>query len=281
MAPKTKAPVRQRNARATSTPVVRLRQRGREEYEDRVAVEEPLEIRLGGKSVAVVMRSPGEDRELAAGFLFTEGILKGKEELSRVEHRRDPKNPRLCNVINVTPKAGVNLSERGWQRNFVSSSSCGLCGKLTIESIHLHAPAVDDDFRVSTRVLLSLPDQLRSRQEGFDETGGLHAAGLFDKNGRLLLLREDIGRHNAVDKIIGAALLNGLLPLGDRVLMVSGRTSFEIVQKALMARIPFVAAVSAASSLAVELAESSDLGLVGFLRGESMNVYAGSHRIVS
>ena len=140
---------------------------------------------------------------------------------------------------------------------------------------------MDDGFRVSTRVLLSLPNQLRSGQAGFDETGGLHAAGLFDAEGRLLLLREDIGRHNAVDKIIGAALWNGQLPLSGRMLMVSGRTSFEIVQKALMARIPFVAAVSAASSLAVELAEGSNMGLVGFLRGESMNAYAGAGRIVS
>ena len=209
MTPKMKIPARSRNGRATSTPVTRFRRQGREDCEDRIAVEEPLEIRLGGKSVAVVMRSPGEDHELAAGFLFTEGILKGKDEVSRVGHRKDPKNPKLCNVINVTPTAGVDLSGRGWQRNFVSSSSCGLCGKLTIESVHLHAPAVDDDFRVSTQVLLGLPDQLRSGQEGFDETGGLHAAGLFDKEGRLLLLREDIGRHNAVDKIIGAALLNG------------------------------------------------------------------------
>ena len=281
MTHKTKAAAKPQNARATSTSVARVRPQGREDCEDRIAVEEPLEIRLGGKSVAVVMRSPGEDDELAAGFLYTEGILKGKNEVSRVGHRRDPKNPKLCNVINVTPKAGVDLSKRGWQRNFVSSSSCGLCGKLTIESIHLHAPALDDDFSISTEVLLSLPEQLRAGQQGFEETGGLHAAGLFDKEGHLLLLREDIGRHNAVDKIIGAALLNDLLPLRDRVLMVSGRTSFEIVQKALMARIPFVAAVSAASSLAVELAESSDLGLVGFLRGESMNAYAGAHRIVS
>ncbi len=273
--------VKRRNERTASTQIARLRQQSLEEREDRVAVEEPLEIRLGGKSVAVVMRSPGEDHELAAGFLFTEGILKGKGEVSRIEHCRDPKNPKLCNVINVTPQSGVDLSERGWQRNFVSSSSCGLCGKLTIESVHLHAPAVDDGFRVSTRVLLSLPNQLRSGQAGFDETGGLHAAGLFDAEGRLLLLREDIGRHNAVDKIIGAALWNGQLPLSGRMLMVSGRTSFEIVQKALMARIPFVAAVSAASSLAVELAEGSNMGLVGFLRGESMNAYAGAGRIVS
>jgi FdhD protein len=246
-----------------------------------VAVEEPLEIRLGSKSVAVVMRSPGEDHELAVGFLFTEGILKGKKEVSRIGHCRDPKNPKLCNVISVTPEGNVDLDERGWQRNFVSSSSCGLCGKLTIESVHLHAPAIEDGFRVSSEVLLRIPDRLRSGQAGFDETGGLHAAGLFDREGRLLSVREDIGRHNAVDKIIGAALLNDELPLCDRLLMVSGRTSFEIVQKALMARIPFVAAVSAASSLAVELAESSDMGLVGFLREDSMNVYAGARRIVS
>lgn len=276
-----KARVKQKNERATSARIEHLGRQHRQEREDRLAVEEPLEIRLGGKSVAVVMRSPGEDHELAAGFLFTEGILKGKAEVTKIEHCRNPKNPKLCNVINVTPRAGVELSERGWQRNFVSSSSCGLCGKLTIQSIHLHAPAVQDTFRVSPEVLLSLSDRLRSAQAGFDETGGLHAAGLFDGEGRLLRVREDIGRHNAVDKIIGAALLNDELPLRGRLLMVSGRTSFEIVQKALMARIPFIAAVSAASSLAVELAESSSMGLVGFLRGESLNVYAGIRRIVS
>jgi len=276
-----KVPAKKRNLRAASTHIARVRRQAREEREDRIAIEEPLEIRLGGQSVAVVMRTPGEDHELAAGFLFTEGILTGKQDVQKIAHCTDPKHPKLCNVIDVTPKGPVDLSERGWQRNFVSSSSCGLCGKLTIESVHLHAPAVDDGLRVSTRVLLSLPGRLRSGQTGFDETGGLHAAGLFDAEGRLLLLREDIGRHNAVDKIIGAALLNGKLPLSGRMLMVSGRTSFEIVQKALMARIPFVAAVSAASSLAVELAESSRMGLVGFLRGETMNAYAGAERIVS
>ena len=270
------------NLRTVSTSVARLGQHTREEREDRLAIEEPLEIRLGGRNISVVMRTPGDDHELAAGLLFTEGILTGRQEVERIEHRTDPENPRLCNVIDVTPRAAVvGLSERGWQRNFVSSSSCGLCGKLTIESVHLHAPAVDDGLRVSVRVLLRLPDRLRSAQAGFDETGGLHAAGLFDAEGRLLCLREDIGRHNAVDKIIGAALLNDELPLSGRILMVSGRTSFEIVQKALMARIPFVAAVSAASSLAVELAESSRMGLVGFLRGEGMNAYAGAERIVS
>jgi FdhD protein len=170
--------------------------------------------------------------------------------------------------------------KRGWQRNFVSASSCGLCGKLTIESVRLEAPPVTKDpLRVGPEVLAALVDKMRAGQEGFDETGGIHGAGLFDEGGNLLFVREDIGRHNAVDKIVGAALLKDELPLSEKILVVSGRASFEIVQKALMARIPFVAAVSAASSLAVELAESSGMGLVGFLRGSSMNVYAGSHRI--
>jgi FdhD protein len=276
-----KARAKQENIHAISTRIARLGSRAREERYDRIAVEEPLEIRLGGQSVSVVMRTPGEDHELAAGFLFTEGILTGKEEIQKIAHSTNPKDPKLCNVIDVTPETPVDLSAKGWQRNFVSSSSCGLCGKLTIESVHLHAPPIDDAFRVSVQVLLSLPNRLRSGQAGFDETGGLHAAGLFDAEGRLLLLREDIGRHNAVDKIIGAALLRDQLPLSGLILMVSGRTSFEIVQKALVARIPFVAAVSAASSLAVELAESSRMGLVGFLRGEAMNAYAGAGRIVS
>ena len=267
--------------RAMKTSVARFQQHERVEQQDRLAVEEPLEIRLGGQSISVVMRTPGEDHELAAGLLFTEGILTSAAEVEKIEHCTDPKTPKLCNVIDVTPRAPVDLSQRGWQRNFVSSSSCGLCGKLTIESVHLHAPAVDDGLRVSPHVLSGLPERLRSGQAGFAETGGLHAAGLFDADGNLLLLREDIGRHNAVDKLIGAAFLNDSLPLSGRILMVSGRTSFEIVQKALMARIPFVAAVSAASSLAVELAESSRMGLVGFLRGETMNAYAGAGRIIS
>jgi FdhD protein len=228
------------------------------------------------------MRSPGHDEELAAGFLFTEGILKGKSELVSVRHRRDPRHPELCNVINAIPAEGVPIDERGWQRNFVSASSCGLCGKLTIESVRLQtSPVTSDPLRVKAELLRSLPERMRAGQEGFDETGGVHAAGLFNEEGKLLYLREDIGRHNAVDKVIGAALLEDRLPLEGRILMVSGRASFEIVQKALMARIPLLAAVSAASSLAVELAESSGMGLVGFLRGDSMNIYAGADRVLS
>ena len=236
---------------------------------------------MQGKSVAVVMRSPGHDEELAAGFLFTEGIIKGKNELVSVSHRRDPKHPNLCNVINVIPTDGMKFDSRGWQRNFVSSSSCGLCGKLTIESVRLQTgPVTDDPLRVEAELLRSLPKQMRDCQAGFEETGGIHAAGLFDGKGKLIYLREDIGRHNAVDKVIGAALLADRLPLEGCILMVSGRTSFEIVQKALMAKIPLLVAVSAASSLAVELAAGAGMGLVGFLRGNTMNVYAGTERVL-
>ena len=226
------------------------------------------------------MRSPGHDEELAAGFLCTESIIQSADEVESVAHRRDPKNPDLANVVDVITTGGVDLEKRGWQRNFVSASSCGLCGKLTIESVRLQVPSVrDDKLSVAPAILQALPAKMRAEQAGFDETGGLHAAGLFDRSGNLVMVREDIGRHNAVDKIVGARLLAGNMPLRDHILMVSGRTSFEIVQKALLARIPLVAAVSAASSLAVELAESCSMGLVGFLRDDSMNVYAGSDRI--
>lgn len=252
----------------------------RESLRDRIAVEEPLEIRLNGKSVAVVMRSPGNDEELVCGFLLTEGLLKGKGELKSIGHRRDPRKSDFGNVVEVVSTDVSALAKRGWQRNFVSASSCGLCGKLTIESVRLQAPPIrDDDLKVSPALLFGLVDKMREGQAGFDETGGIHAAGLFDREGNLLILREDIGRHNAVDKVVGTALLGDTLPLSGKILVVSGRSSFEIVQKALMARIPFVAAVSAASSLAVELAESSRMALVGFLRGNSMNVYCGAERI--
>ena len=174
-----------------------------------------------------------------------------------IAHRADPKNPDLANVVDAVTTGGIDLEKRGWQRNFVSSSSCGLCGKLTIESVRLQVPSVrDDKLSVPPALLRTLPDKMRAEQVGFDETGGIHAAGLFDRKGNLLIVREDIGRHNAVDKIVGTALLAGDAPLRGHVLMVSGRASFEIVQKALIARIPLVAAVSAASSLAVELADS-------------------------
>ncbi|MDX1390038.1 MAG: formate dehydrogenase accessory sulfurtransferase FdhD, partial [Acidobacteriota bacterium] len=196
---------------------------------DHVAVEEPLEIRLDGKSIAVVMRSPGHDEELAAGFLYTEALIRTADELDSVTHRRDPKNPDLANVVDAKTTGGVDIDARGWQRNFVSASSCGLCGKLTIESVRLQVPSVrDDDLSISTLRLQALPDKMRAGQSGFDETGGVHAAALFDPEGNLVTLREDIGRHNAVDKVIGAALLADQLPLRGHVLMVSGRASFEL-----------------------------------------------------
>ncbi len=263
-----------------TTKVDRIEEGSRHTRDDQLAVEEPLEIRVDGKSVVVVMRSPGNDEELAAGFLYTESIIQSADELESIAHRHDPKNPDLANVVDVVTSGGINLEKRGWQRNFVSASSCGLCGKLTIESVRLQVPSVrDDKLSVTPALLRTLPDKMRAEQSGFKETGGIHAAGLFDREGNLLLVREDIGRHNAVDKIVGASLLGGNVPLRGHVLMVSGRTSFEIVQKALIARIPLVAAVSAASSLAVELADSCSMGLVGFLRGNSLNVYAGSNRV--
>jgi FdhD protein len=225
------------------------------------------------------MRSPGNDEELACGFLFTEGLLPGRGELASIGRRRDPGRTDHGNVVEAVATDASALERRGWQRNFVSASSCGLCGKLTIESVRLQAPPVRDDLKVPLGTLYGLPDKMRAEQAGFAETGAVHGAGLFDGEGNLLLLREDIGRHNAVDKVVGTALLADELPLEGRILVVSGRASFEIVQKALMARIPFVAAVSAASSLAVELAESSRMGLVGFLREGSMNVYCGADRI--
>ncbi|HSF14324.1 MAG TPA: formate dehydrogenase accessory sulfurtransferase FdhD [Vicinamibacteria bacterium] len=273
-------PVSTRDNRSVAAPVERIERSKRTAHHDQLAIEEPLEIRLDDKSVAVVMRTPGHDEELAVGFLLTEGILHKREELVSVGPRRINKRPDLGNVINVVSGKQVNLKKRGWQRNFVSASSCGLCGKLTIESVRLQAPSVaDDELRVSATLLRTLPDRMRSAQDGFDETGGVHAAGLFDVNGDLLVLREDIGRHNAVDKVVGASFLENALPLRGRILLVSGRASFEIVQKALMARIPFVAAVSAASSLAVDLSRELGMTLVGFLRGETMNIYTGSERV--
>ena len=275
------APIKTRpNQVSMSLDISRVKAGSATKQLDRIAVEEPLEIRLDGKSVAVVMRSPGNDVELACGFLFTETILKGTHELNAVHPKRDAKHPELCNVIDVRTSDGIDTSNRGWQRNFVSASSCGLCGKLTIESVRIQAPPLEDPLEVTSELLYTLPDKMLAEQEGFGATGAVHAAGLFDARGKLLYLREDIGRHNAVDKLIGQALLDDRLPLGETILIVSGRASFEIVQKALVARIPVIAGVSAASSLAVEMAASSQMALVGFLRGKSMNIYTGTERIL-
>jgi FdhD protein len=249
---------------------------------DLVAVEEPMEVRVNGASFAVIMRTPGADRDLAAGFLLAEDVIRGGHELATIEHCQDADQEGRENTLNVTvigdavDRLDVRLGER---RQVMMTSSCGLCGRRTIESLRSRAAAVAGDWVVSADVIRSLPQTLRRAQDVFETTGGLHAAGLFALDGRLTMLAEDVGRHNAVDKVVGRRLLEDALPLDQSLLMVSGRTSFELVQKALLAGIPLVAAVSAPSSLAIELAEQSGVTLCGFLRGDTFNVYANGRRI--
>jgi FdhD protein len=244
--------------------------------DDRIAVEEPLELRLGRTPVAVTMRTPGEDRELAAGFLLTEGIIR---QLSDIEKITGPARS-LPNVVSVKLRPGLRFRRDRLMRHFYATSSCGLCGKTTLEAIRVRTQPISDDIKVSLKLLYGLPERLREAQETFDETGGLHAAALFDRAGTLLHLREDVGRHNAVDKTIGAALVRNQLPLDRSILVVSGRASFEIMQKALVARIPVVAAVSAPSSLAIALARKFKMTLIGFLRNGRCNIYAGEARVL-
>ena len=252
-----------------------------EPADDVLAAEEPLEIRVNGVPVAVVMRTPGHDEELGLGFLLTERVIASAGDVAHLRHCSVVPDPDAeDNVLLATLRTGVSVDLERLRRNVYASSGCGLCGKATIEAATACAPPLTDDVRVPASVLYALPDRLRSAQRMFAATGGLHAAGLADAAGSLLVVREDVGRHNAVDKVIGWAVRCGS-PTAGRVLMVSGRTSFEIVQKAAAARIPVVAAVSAPSSLAVGLARSKGITLIGFLRGESMNVYAGSQRITA
>ncbi|QIF05370.1 formate dehydrogenase accessory sulfurtransferase FdhD [Roseimicrobium sp. ORNL1] len=246
--------------------------------DDVVATEEPLEIRVEGRSLAVVMRTPGHDEELTAGFLLTEGVVQhGSQifELSVCPSRSEGQG----NVADVL-LSGVEMNWDSLTRHVFSGSSCGVCGKATIDSVFQKFPAVTTDWQVSSDLLLKLPDKLRASQSTFEQTGGLHASALFDLAGNLIVLREDVGRHNALDKVLGFALMSGALPLSKCILMVSGRVSFEIMQKALAGGIPLVAAVSAPSSLAVQFARDSRQTLVGFLRGDRMNVYTGRERVV-
>ncbi|QIG39867.1 formate dehydrogenase accessory sulfurtransferase FdhD [Microbacterium sp. 4R-513] len=257
---------------------------------DTLAVEEPLEIRIAGTPLVVTMRTPGHDVELAAGFLVSEGVISAGEHFRSAIHCGGPgtggplagTTENTYNVLDVSLAPGVALPSADLARNFYTTSSCGLCGKASIEAVET-VSAYDvaaDGTVVDAEALVGFPDLLRAQQAVFDKTGGLHAAALFDaETGELLVLREDVGRHNAVDKVVGWAVLNDRLPLRSTVLQVSGRASFELVQKAVMAGIPMLAAVSAPSSLAVELAEASGLTLVGFLRGRSMNVYSRADRI--
>jgi FdhD protein len=248
--------------------------------EDRVTVEEPLEIRIGGETMAVTMRTPGHDHDLAAGWLVTEGIVSRPEELVRIEHCRETRSPEEeGNVVIARTTAPAAKALDRARRLLLTSSSCGLCGKGSIEAIRGCFPSVSSDAAASPEALLALPATLRRAQTTFGQTGGLHAAGIFTLDGRLMVAREDVGRHNAVDKAIGALFREGRLPLSHAILCVSGRASFEIVQKALAAGIPIVAAVSAPSSLAIDLARSSGIALVGFLRESGFNLYSGEDRV--
>ena len=248
-----------------------------------LVVEEPLEIRVDGAPVTVTMRTPGSDVELAQGFLLTEGVIAKRDDVQTVRYctDRDPEDINSYNVLDVTLRPGIPPPQTDITRNFYTTSSCGVCGKASLDAVRLtsrHCPG-DDPARVSAVALEAMPDQLRSAQKVFAATGGLHGAALFGCDGTLRAVREDIGRHNAVDKLIGWAVESDLVPLAGTVLLVSGRASFELTQKAVMAGIPIMAAVSAPSSLAVDLATQSGLTLVAFLRGDSMNVYSRADRI--
>jgi FdhD protein len=264
-------------------PVLRLSARGENRRPDALAAEEPLEIRVDGRALAVTMRTPGHDVELAHGFLLTEGVVgtAGDVRTARYCDSVDADGHHTYNVLDVALAEGVPPPDTGVERNFYTTSSCGVCGKAALDAVRLktrYSPAADP-CEISPAVLATLPDTLREQQRVFSATGGLHAAGLFTTDGSPLVVREDVGRHNAVDKVMGWAVLNDRVPLSATVLMVSGRASFELVQKAAMAGVPVLAAVSAPSSLAVDLAVEQGMTLVGFLRGESMNVYAGSNRV--
>jgi FdhD protein len=263
--------------------VLRVRDERTTTQPDTLAVEEPMEIRVGGRPLTVTMRTPGHDFDLAAGFLTGEGVVRAADDIAAIRYcagaTADGVN--TYNVVDVILAPGVPPPSASVERNFYTTSSCGVCGKASLAAVTATAPwsTAEDPLRVSPETLALLPRRLRAAQRVFEATGGLHAAGLFTATGELLCLREDVGRHNAVDKVIGHALRSGLLPLRQTMLMVSGRASFELVQKAVTAGIPLLAAVSAPSSLAVDLAVEHGLTLVGFLRGTSMNVYTAAERL--
>jgi len=251
--------------------------------DDVLAGEEPLEIRFEGRSFTVTMRTPGDDFDLVAGFLVSEGVIWEAGQLISLRYCAgvDEEGQQTFNVVDVQLRPGTPLPDTGMERHVYTSSSCGICGTASIEAVRKssHFEVADDEVRVPLEVLASLPDKLRDHQALFEKTGGVHAAGLFSADGELLCLREDVGRHNAVDKVVGWALRAGLLPLRGTVLQVSGRASFELVQKAQLAGIPVLAAVSAPSALSVDLARDAGMTLVGFSRGTSLNCYAFPERI--
>jgi FdhD protein len=259
---------------------------------DELVAEEPLEVRARARvdgrasveTIAVIMRTPGHDDELAAGFLFSEGLLRARDELAELVPGADPDGLPSDNVMDVVAAPGVDIvarmREAGYSRQFAVNASCGVCGKNSVAAACATLPPLPlGGLTVDHDILYGLPDRLRAEQRVFAHTGGLHAAGIFDRAGNLLALREDVGRHNAVDKLVGRALLDGTLPMDERILLVSGRLSFEIVLKALAAGIPIVAAVSAPSSLAVDMAQAGGVTLTGFLRGATVNVYTHPERV--
>jgi FdhD protein len=261
--------------------ILAVRDGARRERPDRLAAEEPMEIRAGGPgqepaAVAVTMRTPGHDFELAAGFLLTEGLIGGPDPIAAIAYCALPEEEQRYNVVTVRLRRPLDTPAA---RAFPVTSSCGICGRASLDAVEVRCAPIAEGPRIPASTLLRLPDELRRAQRLFEATGGLHAAGLFDRDGRLAALREDVGRHNAVDKLVGRALLAGALPLSDAVMLVSGRLSFELVQKAAVAGVPVVCAVSAPSSLAVDAAERLGMTAVGFLRERGFNVYAGAHRI--
>ncbi|PRX47290.1 FdhD protein [Prauserella shujinwangii] len=264
-------------------PVRMLGPGGQRRRPDALAAEEPLELRVAGSPLAVTMRTPGHDVELAHGFLLSEGVIGAREDISTARYcdSVDDTGRNTYNVLDLALAPGVPPPDTGVERNFYTTSSCGVCGKAALDAVKLRTrfDPSGSPFAVTTDVLAGLPDALRERQRVFAATGGLHAAALFTADGTLLAVREDVGRHNAVDKVLGWAVLEDRVPLLDCGLLVSGRASFELVQKAAMAGVPMLAAVSAPSSLAVELAEENGMTLVGFLRGRSMNLYTGEKRV--
>lgn len=251
--------------------------------DDVAAIEEPMEVRLHGKPFAVIMRTPGADRELAAGFLFSEGVISSADDIGAIEHCRHPHHPEHHNVVDVflLGRAAAELNDQlEARRHVVTNSSCGLCGRTSIDSLRTRAEPLPISLRIDARLAGELPGRLRARQPAFDTTGGLHAAGLFKSSGDCDCSAEDVGRHNAVDKVIGRKLLDEQLPALDSILVVSGRTSFEIIQKAWLAGIELVCAVSAPSSLAIDLADAAGMTLLGFARDGGFNIYAHPGRIL-
>ena len=259
------------------------------ETEDVLAVEEPLEIRLGftenGKrkhrAISITMRTPGDDFELAAGFLFTEGIIKSKDQIKDIKYCGRFGQENFRNTVRVDLERNIKIDFKKLERHFYTTSSCGVCGKSSIEALATNAEKIEqNDFVIESEIIYGLPGKLLENQNVFEQTGGLHAAAIFGKSGNLEILREDVGRHNALDKIIGAKFLQNETPIGEKILLLSGRISFELVQKSLVAGIPVIVAVGSPSSLAVQMAAEFNITLAGFVRNERFNIYTGKHRII-